>query len=355
MRQRSHSQLPTSCIVHGAHPDSGAFDLVTVLLEDEFSSNQENTRFLRSRPRNTTHSTQSDPTPTQSSDLLSLYSQWLTRFPTPVEIVELPTTASDANSITLLTADIPVVVPNPIMISPTDVLQSPLYRIVLSHPHAILAVIETGTPEARSRVRSLFASHSSRSERGSRQVEGETEPIWTKLPKVICINPSQALEYLYTLKEGPTSLQAIGNYQYGKISSRISDFGSAVRENLAEAQATLGKDVPLHVFTAAVLLHQSLNLVRRALNGSLREVDDLACGISGLLGETETAKVSLRPEVLGIWDGVTGKETEMVEVKKAMIKSKEDVKHALDTLGWWKHLWRVDDVQEIVNAAIQRQ
>ena len=186
-------------------------------------------------------------------------------------------------------------------------------------------------------------------------MEGETEPIWTKLPKVICINPSQALEYLYTLKEGPTSLQAIGNYQYGKISSRISDFGSAVRENLAEAQATLGKDVPLHVFTAAVLLHQSLNLARRALNGSLREVDDLACGISGLLGETETAKVSLRPEVLGIWDGVTGKETEMVEVKKAMIKSKEDVKHALDTLGWWKHLWRVDDVQEIVNAAIQWQ
>ena len=341
--------------MHGAHPDSGAFDLVTALLEDEFSSNQENTRLLRSRPRNTTHSIQSDPTPTQSPDSLSLSSQWLTRFPTPVEIVELPTTASDADLITLLTADIPVVVFNPIMMSPTDVLQSPLYRTVLSHPHAILVIIGTETPEARSCVRSLFASHSSRSEHGSKQVEGEAETIWTKPPKVICVNPSQALESLYTLKENPTSLQAIGNYQHGKISSRISDFDSAVRENLAEAQATLGKGVPLHAFTAAALLHQSLNLARRALDGSLREVDDLACGVSDILGETETTKVSLRPEVLCIWDGVTGKETEMDEVKKAMIKSKEDVERALDTLGWWKLLWRVDDVQEIVNAAIQRQ
>ena len=325
---------------------------MTALLEDEFSSNPENTKFLRSRPRDITHSIKSGPTPTQSSNSLSLSSQWLTRFPVPVEIIELPATTSDADLITLLTADVPVVVFNPIVMDLTTVLQSPLYRTVLNNPHAILAIIGIETPETRSYVRSLFASQS---ERGSGQLEDGAGTIWTKPPKVIHINPSQGLESLYTLKENSTSLQAIESYQHGKLSSRISDFDGAVRENLTEAQATLGKDVLPHAFIAVALLHQSLNLARHTLDGSLREVDDLACGIGGLLGETETAKVCLRPDVLGIWDGVTGKETGMNEVKKAMVRSKEDIKRILDTLRWWKLLWRVDDVQEIVNAAIQRQ
>ena len=341
--------------MHGADSDSGAFDLVTALLEDEFSSSPENTNLLRSRPRNITHSIRSGSIPTQSSDSLSLPSQWLTRFPAPVEITELPATTSDADLITLLTADIPVVVLNPIVMNPTSLLHSPLYRTVLNQPHAILVIIGIETPEAQSYVQSLFASNFPRSERGSEQREEEPETIWTKFPKAIYINPSQALESLHTLKKDPTSLEAIGNYQYGKLSSRISDFDAAVREQLIETQATLGKDASPSAFTAVTLLCRSLNLARRTLDNDSREVDDLACGISELLGETETAKVCLRPDVLGVWEGVPGRETGMDEVKKAMIKSKEDVKRTLDALRWWKLLWRADDVQEIVNAAIQRQ
>jgi len=91
------------------------------------------------------------------------------------------------------------------------------------------------------------------------------------------------------------------------------------------------------------------------LDKSMYEVDDLRCGIGELLGETEKAKVSLHPDVLGVWDGIPGKETGTGEVKKAMIKSKEDVRRALDRLRWWKLLWRADDVQEIVNTAIRQQ
>ena len=354
---RSSSKLCASLLgtVHGASPDSGAFDLVTALLEDEFSSNPENTNLLRSRPRNITHSIQSGSTPIQSPNSLSLSSQWLTRFPTPVELVELPTTTSDADLITLLAADIPVVVLNPITTNPAAALQSPLYRTVLNHPHAILAITGIETSETRSYVQSLLASHLSWSERSSGQAEDGVKTVWTKIPTVIYVNPSQALESLCTLKNNPTSVQAIENYQNGKLSSRISDFGSAIREHLTEAEATLGKDAPPHAFTAIVLLHRSLNLARRTLDDSSREVDDLARGISELLGETETAKVCLRPDVLGVWDGAPEKKTRVDEVKKAMTKSREDVKRTLDTLRWWKLLWRVDDVQEIVNGAIQRQ
>ena len=348
----SYSLFSASGTVHGAHSDSGAFDLVTALLEDEFPSNSENTNLLRSRPRDITRTIQSGSAPTQSFNSLSLSSRWLTRFPTPVEIVELPTTTSDADLITLLTADIPVVVLNPIMTTPSAVLQSPLYRIVLDHPHAILAIVGIETPETRSYVQSLFASYLHRSERGSGGVE---ETMWTKLPKVIYVNPSQALESLRTLKKNPTSLQAIEDYQHGKLSSRISEFDGAIRENVTEAKVVLGKDASSRAFTAIALLHRSLNLARRSLEDGSREVDDLARGISKLLGETETIKASLHPGVLGIRDGVPGKTTGTDEVKRAMIKSKEDVKHTLDALGWWKLLWRVDDVQGIVNAAIHRQ
>ena len=338
--------------MHGVHSDSGAFDLVTALLEDEFPSNPENTTLLHSRPRNIAHSIHSGSTPTQSFDSLSLSSRWLTRFPTPVEIIELPSAASDADLVALLTADIPVVVLNPITTTLTAVLQSPLYRTAFDHPHAILAIIGVETPETRSYVQSLFTSHSPRPERGSRQAE---ETMWTRLPKFVYVNPSQALESLHTLKENPTSLQAIGGYQHGKLSSRISDFDSVIRENLTEAKVTLGRDALPQAFTAAALLHRSLNLARRSIDDSSHEVDDLACSISELLGETETARVCLHPDVLGIWDGAQGKNTGTDEVKKAMIKSKEDVKHTLDALGWWKLLCRVDDVQEIVNAAIDRR
>ena len=259
-----------------------------------------------------------------------------------MEIVELSTTASDANLITLLTADIPVVVLNPIITSPSAILQSPLYRTVLDHPHAILVIVGIGTPETRSYIQSLLASHSPRPE--------GTETIWTKFPKVVYVNPSQALESLHTLKQNPTSLQAIGEYQHGKLSSHISDLDSVIRETLTEAKTTLGEDAGPHAFTAIALLHRSLNLARRSLNDSLHEADDLVCGIGELLGETETAKVCLHPDVLGIW-----KEPGVDEVEKAMTKSKEDVQRTLDALGWWKLLWRVDDIQELVNAAIHRQ
>ena len=274
-----------------------------------------------------------------------------------MEIIELPTATSDADLIALLTADIPVVVLNPIVMNPASLLHSPLYHTVLNQPHAILVIIGIETPEAQSYVQSLFAaaSNSPRSERGSEQREEEPKTIWTKFPKAIYTNPSQALESLHTLKKDPTSLQAIGNYQYGKLSSRISDFDAAVREHLIETQATLGKDGSPSAFTAVTLLCRSLNLARRTLDSSSREVDDLARGISELLGETETAKVCLRPDVLGMWEGVPGKESGMDEVKKAMIQSKEDVKRTLDALRWWKLLWRADDVQEIVNTAIQRR
>lgn len=341
--------------VHGVQSDSCAFDFVTALLEDGFSSNAENTDLLRSRPRNVSRSIQFGPAPAQSSDSLLLSSQWLTRFPAPVEILELPTATSPAELFTLLTADIPVVVLNPIVTSLSAILQSPLYRAVLCHPHAILVIIGIETPETRSYVQSLFAAYSTYPECGSRKVGVGDETVWTKRPKVIHTNPSQALESLHALTENPGSLQAIGVYQHGRLSSRISDFDGAVRENLTEAKVTLGDDASPRTFTAIALLHQSLNLARRSLDDGLHEVSSLTCSISELLGETDKARDSLHSDVLGVWDSIPGKETGTDEVKKAMIRSKEDVKLALDRLKWWKLLWRVDDVQGIINAAIQQR
>ena len=347
--------FPLPETVHGVHSDLEAFDLVTALLEDEFSSDTENSALLRSRPRNITHSIRSGPAPVQSSNSLSLSSQWLTRFPAPVEIIELPTAASDPDLITLLSADIPVVVLNPIVTPPATVFQSPLYRTLFDHPHAILVVIGIETPETRSYVQSLLAAHSTRSERGFGEVGERVDTVWTKRPKVIYVNPSQALESLYALRENPGSLQAIGVYQHGRLSSRLSDLDGAVRENLTEAKATPGNDILPRAFTAIALLRQSLNLARRSLDDSLQEVDNLTSGIGELLGETEKAKVSLHPDVLGVWDSIPEHETGTDEVKKAMFKSKDDVKHTLDRLRWWELVWRVDDVQDIVNEAIRQR
>ena len=148
---------------------------------------------------------------------------------------------------------------DPIMIYPTSVIQSPLYRPVLNHPRAILVIIGVETSEARSYVQSLFASHPSRSERGSGEVEDSAKATWAKHPKVIYVNPSQALESLYAQQKNPTSLRAIENYQRGRC-FRVSGLGSAVHRCLTGSQATPGKDAPSQVVTAIALLRRSLDL-----------------------------------------------------------------------------------------------
>ena len=94
-----------------------------------------------------THSIQSGPTPIQSSNSLSLSLQWLTCFSA---LVELPTGTSGPDLTTLLTADIPMLVLNPIVTPLAADLQSPLYRTVrFGHPHAVLVIIGIETPETR--------------------------------------------------------------------------------------------------------------------------------------------------------------------------------------------------------------
>ena len=121
------------------------------------------------------------------------------------------------------------------------------------------------------------------------------EMMWTRHPNVIYVDPSQALETLYALQKNSASLQAIDNHQRGRLSSRVSGFGGAVRRYLAKLQVTPGKDDPPHTATVLASLRQSLGLARHALDGSLREVEDPAWGISEPLGETERVKVSPRP------------------------------------------------------------
>lgn len=42
------------------------------------------------------------------------------------------------------------------------------------------------------------------------------------------------------------------------------------------------------------------------------------------------------------------------EILKAVSKSRKDIKTAMDCLTWWKLLWKVDDVGDIMTTAIDR-
>ena len=111
--------------VHVVHAGSGAFDPATTLLEGEFSSNTQSTNLLRPRPRNISRSIQSGTTLIHSSNLRSSSSKLLARFLAHMEIVKFMTTVSSADLITLLAAGILVLSCNPIVKTPTAVLQSP--------------------------------------------------------------------------------------------------------------------------------------------------------------------------------------------------------------------------------------
>ena len=128
-------------------------------------------------------------------------------------------------------------------------------------------IIGAETSEAWNYVQSLFASHSSRSERGSGEVEDGVEAMRAEHPKATYVTPSQALGSLYVLQKNPASLQAIANYQHGRLSSHVSDLGGVVREYLMESQATPGKGTVPQVATTIALLRPSPDLARWALTG----------------------------------------------------------------------------------------
>lgn len=266
---------------------------------------------------------------TQSGEAnrLRLPSSWLQQFNVPIEIGELLATDAPHGRIqpplrALYSADIPVIVCNPITTSLSTILSD--RRLPLAHTNALLVL--TSSPNLSAEC---------------------METVSKQLPatlKVLFLDPARAVHATQTLGTNPSSSSTVQQYQDNFTGSRVSDVTSAIANKLSYITSQDASE--LHVLTAKELTRLSLSVCRATLDQASEEIHAVAAGRSSLKDAVAELEVRSGPEVLGV-DGSS-------RVRNAIEKAKGEVQQVMDRLSWWRIVWRVDDIADTVRTAVDR-
>ena len=140
----------------------------------------------------------------------------------------------------------------------------------------------------------------------------------------------------------PASSSAIQQYQDNFTGSHVSDLTAAIAEKLSAAAAL---DPYVRTVTASELTRISLTACRDALDRASRAVDKVALDSIDVKDQVAELEARAEVEVLGSDAG---------EVKVSVDKAKKEIKVALDRLNWWRFIWRVDDIADTMQVAVDK-
>ncbi|RDX47937.1 hypothetical protein OH76DRAFT_1405492 [Lentinus brumalis] len=321
---------------------SGANELVTALLEDPFVSNEQK-QTLRSRWKSQPEGSRSvriqyGTSPSADGDVVHVQSSWLQNFGLPVEVTEFKSPSigvlpDPEIAKALFTADVPIVLCNPIS---TPVATAATYPgLPLSREHTILAVLSP------SPAHPATAAHNS-------QVEGLASQGNVR---VVFVDPARALHGLGMLDGGVASPISVQRYQDDVSGSNISSITHTVKELLPQGSPNVplaARVTAVHAQTGRALIKDALATSRAVLRKAELEADAVLTATSALRSQMEEAKAKVHLEVFG----VEGKDGD--EIAKAVAQAKKSVQPTMDSLQWYKLFWRVDDVREVIIAAVDR-
>lgn len=251
-------------------------------------------------------------------------SSWLQQFAVPVELQELrrPAQAENAPSSvqSLFSADIPIIVCNPVTTPLSKLTSDP--SLPLTHANAVLVVVTTPSfpPGTWNHAAQLLP----------------------KTLSVVFVDPARALSAVRTLSLDASSSVAVQRYQDEFTGSRIADLTSTVAEKLAAASQ--GNLLRLSEATALEQIRSSLEACHQVLKKADAEVGRVVSRILSLRDEVAELEARIGPDVLGGENGGA--------VAAAMADAKKKVAVVVDNLTWWRCIWRVDDVGDILRGAV---
>ncbi|GBE81139.1 hypothetical protein SCP_0308650 [Sparassis crispa] len=324
--------------VYGCDDFSGAQELVTALLEEPFASESQKesvrTRWKSMPDDRGSMIIQDAPSPASGS--LSIHSSWLQRFGVPIQVLELRPPTHDpwsfgdlSTSKALLAADVPIVVCNPTSTPLPSLLSSPSSS-PLNHPNAILVVTSPIPSVALSRHVQSLRSYGA---------------------PTLFIDAARALTALRVISVEPSSPVAVQKYQNEFEGSNLSSLTETIASVIASKSAASNVVAAIHAQTARALIQDSLSACHSTLERAVRGVDEISERVSTLEDRVEEARARVGLEVFGAPGGKNGEED---EIQRAVNVAKRDVERVMNDLTWWRLLWRVDDVREIVGGAIDR-
>ena len=157
--------------------------------------------------------------------------------------------------------------------------------------------------------------------------------------RVLFADPNLALEALKYLRSDPKASRKILEYKSGFVDSNVSAVSHAISEVMKERASVSG----LRAHTALALVELSLKACEDSLKRGQWDMDVVCARVSELRAKVEEAKARVKNDILG-----------QDEVAKALKQAGKEMKIIMDDLTWWKMLWRVDEIGQIVGSAVRR-
>ncbi|KAG6335569.1 hypothetical protein ID866_3509 [Astraeus odoratus] len=327
--------------VCGIDEFAGARDLVTVLLENPFSSDPAYNDILRNRWKNHPSSIVieygASVALTNHSDVgrLDSPSTWLLQYSNDIQLVEFPPLnmmlrANAESAKWLLSSDILVILCDPLT-TPVTALATQAKHL-LNRPNTILAFTSVVQSEYH---------------RG--RVSKELFDLGCIPGRILFLNPVQALDAIELLKKGSNLPWAIERYQHDSLCSRISSVAGAIGELLSTTTgSTESSLLSLQTRTTLIQVQSALDASLNSVHCTTERLAELSASFVKLRSQVEDLKKKVENEVLK----GSGKED---VVGLALALGAKRMKRMLDALSFWNLVWRVDEVGAIVSATVQRQ
>jgi hypothetical protein len=314
-------------LVCGISAHSGSKELVSAILDHPFESQKSLIRSRWNGRDNSSHVTIQSSQPTQSNHSIYIPSPYLQQFPFPIQLTELkcppstplepPPPIDDDRATLLLQADIPIIVCNPLT---TPLHTLPPLLTYITNPHTIIIITTPPHPHLINPITTLFPH---------------------PRPTVLFIDPHRALHALDTLAATPTPA-SLEQYQHDFLASQISSLTTTLSRFLDSSHSSLRTQ------SAVARTHSAFCACTTALAQTSHALLTLRERVSNLRGRVAEARALAPHEVL-IANDAAGD-----IVQHALRRAKQDLKPVLTRLTWWRLVWHVDEIGEIVSDAVQR-
>ena len=260
-------------------------------------------------------------------------STWLLQYPYDIELVEFPPLSSisiantDATKL-LLSSDVLVLLCDPLTTSvPTLCAKS---QHLLNRQNTILVFTSVAPFEHRRRLLSK-----------------ELAELGCKPGHILFLDPTRALDAITLLQTDSSLPFAIERYQKDSLNSQISTLGVAINELFGTRASTESSLLALQTRTVLMQLQSALDASFRSVQCAAERLARMDAGVAKLRSQVAGIKESEGSEALGAGENDV--------VRSVLAQGIKRMQAMLQSLSFWRMLWRVDDVGPLVSAPVRME
>ncbi|EFI28153.1 hypothetical protein CC1G_14180 [Coprinopsis cinerea okayama7 len=340
------AQRPVKLLVHAVDQWSGAEDFVTALVADPLGS-EEHWKAVQQRWNGNGNELTIAPSSQLSTQgsTLSLPSTYLQRFPVPIEITEIRHTSSpsiliDAATLSrLYEADVPILLCNPLTTPLNKLLSIPL-------PQGTIIVVRA-PPSQPIDANQLLSS----------------VPSFAPKPTIILADPTRAVNAVDLMQSNPASSSSVvQRFQDEFTGSNVSAFTQVLQKILHAPEVKASPKQKQTTASDYLRVKFAMHKLEDALSSCIASIENLkarldaACvDASRLRDKVEETGAKVEYQVLGPSDQTNlGRNARGNEVTEALRQAEKQMQAVMSRFTWWKMVWRVDEVTNLVASALQR-